>query len=313
MVILICQFGNETNTFAPGRTGIEQLAPKGWTPGEQVEQRFGGVRCFLGGAVRAVREAGHTPLPIDLLTNNGNFGAGPLMTGSCAREAMDHICAQVGERLGSFDGIYFALHGAGCCEFDQDLEGYALGRLREVVGDEMPIFCSLDLHANATEEMAKLATGLFAIKENPHNDCYEAGFATAKHLIALLEGREAPRVGLLRLPMLVSPVRGSTLSGPGKAVKEHFASYCREKGLLECAFLHGFSATDRPCSRASVLVVADGEDPMVHAEALGRFVWGLREEFVKVEIPDAAGAVVLHCYVIMSALKFICCFRINAI
>lgn len=293
MVILICQFGNETNTFAPGRTELRDLAPQGWTPGELVEERFGGARCFLGGAIQAIREAGHTPLPIDLLTNNGNFGAGPLMSASCAREAVDHICRQVEEKRGSFDGIYFALHGAGCCELDQDLEGYVLRRLREVVGAEMPIFCSLDLHANATDEMAALATGLFAIKENPHNDCYEAGMNTARHLIALLEGREAPRVGLLRLPMLVSPVRGSTLSGPGKAVKDYFAGYCKENGLLECAFLHGFSATDRPCSRASVLVVANGEDPMVHAKALGRFVWELREEFVKVEIPDAAGAVEL--------------------
>lgn len=291
MVILICQFGNETNTFAPGRTGMAQLAPGGWTRGEDVEARFGNTRCYLGGAIRAIREAGHTPLPIDLLTNNGNFGAGPLMTGECAKEAVDHICAQLRQQEGRYDGIYLALHGAGCCEFDEDLEGYTLARVRETVGSGIPVFISLDLHANATDKMAELADGIFAIKENPHNDCYEAGYRAASHLMAFVEGKEKARVGLRRLPMLVSPVRGSTLSGPGKAVKEYFEAYRREHGLLECAFLHGFSAADRACSRASVLVVADGEDPTPHGEHLARFVWALREEFVKVEIPDAAGAV----------------------
>ena len=291
MVILVCQFGNETNTFSPGLTELAQLAPKGWTPGAEVEARFGETQSFLGGAITAIREAGHVPLGVDLLTNNGNFGAGPLMSAACAKEAVDHICQAVREKLGQFDGIYFALHGAGVCELDQDLEGFTLRQLRQVVGKEMPIFCSLDLHANATEEMASLADGLFSIKENPHNDCYDAGFRTAKHLMAYIQKREQPRVALRRLPLLISPVRGSTLTGPGKRVKEHFAAYQQEHGLLECAFLHGFSATDRPCSRASVLVVADGTDPKPHAEALARFVWGLREEFVKVDTPDAAGAV----------------------
>ena len=57
MVILICQFGNETNTFAPGRTEIAQLSPKGWIPGEAVEELFGHTRSYLGGAIRAIREA----------------------------------------------------------------------------------------------------------------------------------------------------------------------------------------------------------------------------------------------------------------
>ena len=98
MTILICQFGNETNTFAPGRTELSDLSPGGWIPGNRVEAQFGGTRSFLGGALDAIRELGHTPMPIDLLSNNGNFGAGPLMSAACAREAVDHICAQTAER-----------------------------------------------------------------------------------------------------------------------------------------------------------------------------------------------------------------------
>lgn len=291
MTILLCQFGNETNTFAPGRVGFDILAPQGWTEGSRVIEKCQGTRTYLGGALQAIQEAGITALPIDLVTNNGNFGAGPLMTGACAKTVMDRVCACLEEKKGQFDGIYFAIHGAGCCEFDEDLESYTLRRVREVVGNEMPIVCSLDLHANVTEEMCQLADSIFSIKEVPHTDCYDAGYKAAKHLAAWLQGEERPVMAMRKLPLLISPVLGSTLTGPGKQVKDYFANYCETHGLLDCSFVHGFSATDRSCSSASVLVIADGYCPEAHAQHLAEYVWAMREQFVNPNVPDAAGAV----------------------
>ena len=291
MRILLCQFGNETNTFAPGNVDFSVLAPQGWTNGNKVIETFGKTRTYLGGALQAIKDMGQDPLPIDLVTNNGNFGAGPLMTGECAKDTMDRICACLQEKNGQFDGIYFAIHGAGCSELDEDLEGYTLRRVREVVGTEIPIMCSLDLHANVTEEMCCLADSIFAIKEVPHTDCYDAGYMAAKHLIAMLLQQEKPVMAMKKLPLLVSPVLGSTLTGPGKQVKDYFAQYCKEHSLLDCSFVHGFSATDRSCSSASVLVIADGYDPEDHARHLAEYVWNLREQFADPNIPGAAGAV----------------------
>lgn len=291
MAILLCQFGNETNTFAPGRVDFNSLAPQGWTEGGRVTEKFRGTRTYLGGALQAIEEAGETALPIDLVTNNGNFGAGPLMTGECAQTVMDRVCACLEEKKGQFQGIYFAIHGAGCCEFDEDLEKYTLRRVREVVGNEMPVMCSLDLHANVTEEMCRLTDAIFSIKEVPHTDCYDAGYKAAKHLAARLQGRENPMMAMRKLPLLISPVLGSTLTGPGKQVKDYFARYGEEHGLLDCSFVHGFSATDRGCSSASVLVIADGYRPEAHAQHLAEYVWKMRNQFVDPDVPDAAGAV----------------------
>ena len=291
MTILLCQFGNETNTFAPGRVDFDILAPQGWTEGDRVAGKFQGTRTYLGGALRAIEDAGMTAMPIDLVTNNGNFGAGPLMTGECARTVMDRVCACLEEKKGQFDGIYFAIHGAGCCELDEDLESYTLGRVREIVGREIPIVCSLDLHGNVTEKMCRLADSIFSIKEVPHTDCYDAGYKAAKHLAAWLQGREKPVMAMRKLPLLISPVLGSTLTGPGKQVKEYFANYCRSHGLLDCSFVHGFSATDRSCSSSSVLVIADGNSPEDHAQHLAEYVWAMRDQFVDPNVPDAAGAV----------------------
>jgi len=280
MNILMCQFGNETNTFAKGVTTFEMLVPSGWTKGEDVIAKFGGTSSYLGGALQAIEEEGETALPIDLLTNNGNFGAGPLMSAECATRAMEGICAGIKAQLGNFDGIFFALHGGGACELDQDLESFTLRQIREVVGPDMPIMCSTDLHANFTPEMISLCDGFFPIKEVPHNDCKKAGYKAAKTLIATIRGQLKPRMALRRLPLLVTSSIGSTMSGPAKTVMDHFAAYCEAHNLLDVSFLHGFSSTDRPCSCSSVLVTADGYVPDAEADELAAFVWDMHREFV---------------------------------
>lgn len=280
MTVLICQFGNETNTFSKGILSFDMLVPDGWVRGEDVLQSFSGTSSYLGGALRAMQEEDVTPLPIDLLTIGGNFGAGPLMEGACAEYAMDTICANVAKHMGKFDGIFFALHGGGACELDEDLEGYTLERLRKVVGRDIPIMSSMDLHANVTPRMVALSDGLFAIKEVPHNDCVTAGYLAAKVLIRTLRGECCPQMSLRRLPLLVTSAVGSTMSGPAKEIREYFEHYRMEHHLLDASFIHGFSSTDRACSSASILVVADGYAPEKEADELARWVWERHETLV---------------------------------
>jgi len=290
MVILVCQFGNETNTFSSGLTEFNNLVPDGWVKAETVIPHYAGTSTFLGGALDAITEEGETAMPIDLLTPHGNFGAGPVMSAECAKYAMDNICRQMQEKLGQYDGIYFAVHGAGCSEIDEDLERYTLSRVREIVGPDMPIMSSLDLHANLSHDVVGLSSGIFCIKENPHTDSRESGYLTAKMLIAKLRGEKNPVMALRRLPLLVSPAVGSTLSGMGKEVKEYFANYCKEHDLLDCSFIHGFSATDRESSSASVLVVADGYAPEAEADELANYVWERRDGFAVKKSFSAAEA-----------------------
>ena len=276
MVILICQFGTESNTFAPGRLQLHQLPGGGWFRAESVIKEFGGTRCYLGGALQAMEEEHGTPMPIDLT----KMAAGPLMSDTCVEEVLDHVCGQIREKLGAFDGIYFAMHGGGACESHEDLEGYTLKRLRQVVGKDMPIFCSLDLHCNMTEAMVTLADALFVIKQVPHDDMYDTGYFAVKNLIAHLRGKCHPQMAYKKLPLLISSAIGCTLHGPCKKIKDHFASYCQSHGLLDCTFVHGFSSTDRPCSSASVLVLADGRTPEAEAGELAQYIWDMRHELI---------------------------------
>ena len=286
--IALCQFGNETNTFAAGRMQIKDLCAEGWIPGNTVVDRFAGTRTYLGGAIDAVKEAGDTPVGTDLLTLGGNFGAGPLLSAECVQEAVDHICAELAARKDEYDGLFFALHGAAASEEIEDVEGYTLRRVREVIGNK-PMMSSLDLHGNITPEMVRYSDGFFGIKSVPHVDCYDAGYQAGKYLAAKIAGKCNPKMALRRLPMLITPSAGCTLSGIAGEIKDHVSAYAAEHGLLDATFFHGFSSTDRACSGASLLLVADGYVPEKEADELAVYIWERHEEF-KVASHSAAEA-----------------------
>lgn len=276
--IAITLFGLETNSFAPGLTEIKDFDPNGFTPAERIAKEYRGTRTTIGGALKAIEDAGAEPVFLDILANQGNHMGGPAMKDPDLKEVMDHICRQLREKNDEFDGLFFSVHGAGASESVDDMESFCFKRARDVIGSK-PIMSSLDLHANMTDEMLALSNGYIGYKENPHTDIYEAAYETAALLIRYLEGRTDPKMCLRRIPMLISPAIGSTLSGPGQAVKEYFAQYAREHGLLDATFFHGFSNTDRAISSASVFVEADGYIPEKEADELAAYIWEKRHDF----------------------------------
>lgn len=276
--IALAQFGLETNSFAPGVTVITDFDPKGFTAAYQVEKLYRGTRTNMGGALQAIADEGAAVVTTDILVNQGNFMGAAQMSDDGLHEVMDHICRELAEKKGQYDGLFFALHGAGASETVDDMESYCLRRVREIVGD-MPITSSLDLHGNITEEMLELSDGLFGIKENPHTDIYDAAYLATKTLIRMLRGEVHPQMALRRIPLLISPAVGSTLSGPAHKTKLHFANYAKEHNLIDATFFHGFSNTDRACSSASVLTMANGYIPEQEAGELAGYVWSHRKDF----------------------------------
>ena len=284
MRIAICEFGRETNTFATGVVQYSDIV-KAWIPADKIIPTFRGSAQYLGGMIRAAEEEQVEIVPLSSMRITASA--------AIADEAMDQvlsvICGELEQVKDSIDGICFAMHGAGCSVQEFDMESYTLRALRRVVGNEMPITASLDLHANMSKEMVQLSQGLFGLKENPHIDCATAGHRAFKALAAILRGELKPRMALIQLPMMITPATGSTYSNPMKSAKEHFAQYCADHGLVDTTLFHGFSAADHENSSCSVLVVANNEDPMPHAKVLANYFWNRRSEFIPHTLtPDEA-------------------------
>lgn len=92
----------------------------------------------------------------------------------------------------TLDGILLSLHGVHGPSFCEDGEGELLRRLREVVGPELPIAVTLDLHAMVTQAMVEQAQILVSYKTYPHVDMRVTGRHAARLLDATIWGEIRP-------------------------------------------------------------------------------------------------------------------------
>lgn len=270
MKILFGMLGHETNTFASDKGTFDRWAPNGWTVGDDIFRIYDGVPDYPGGMIKAGREEGVELIPTVALLN-----AGPLITKESLDYALGTLLGYVEQYKDEIDGICLGLHGAGAAEVTDDLEAYTLQKVREIVGSDMLITVSLDLHGNISEDMVRLSNGLFGIKHYPHVDQAEAGYLAMKTLIRMLRGECKPKTVLRQLPMFIAPSMASTFKMPMQGFAEHVAAYATKRGLIDATLFHGFPYTDVPYAGASIVVVAE-EGAEEAADELTHWVWDNR-------------------------------------
>ena len=126
---------------------------------------------------------------------------------SCGASPSAHVTKDAFERIvkemidgiagaGPLDAVYLDLHGAMVTEHFDDGEGEILARVRKVIGKDLPLVVSLDLHANVTPEMVEHADALIAYRTYPHVDMADTGRASRKTSRADAEDEGAVRKGV---------------------------------------------------------------------------------------------------------------------
>jgi microcystin degradation protein MlrC len=162
-----------------------------------------------------------------------------------------------------------------------DAEGDLVRRLREKLGPEVPIAVSLDLHANVSDEMARLANIVIAYRTYPHIDHYERGMEAAGLLQRAMNGEIRPRSMSWRAPVLEGLDYGRSQGGPMSRILAH-ADRLRENhpGILAIAVCAGFVWADIPDAGPSVTLTADGDPSRFRgaAEELLGEIWETRHE-----------------------------------
>lgn len=186
--IAVGGFQHETNTFAPIKADMKAFeTPGGWpalSRGEAMFSSVDGVHIPITGAVEFLRQAGAEMVP--LCWSNATPSA------HVTQDAFERISKMMLDDLAlarrdGLDGVYLDLHGAMVCEHAEDGEGELLRRVRDLVGPDVPVAVSLDLHANLTEEMVAYADVIDIYRTYPHIDMGETGARTAQHLMKLIQ------------------------------------------------------------------------------------------------------------------------------
>ena len=213
--IAIGGISHESNTFAAFRTDLEKFQQSGMYRGEEIAPAVSTTNTQAAGFVAAGQELGFDLVPT-LLT-----GATP--GGTVTGEAFESLSGEMLDRIktaGRLDGVLLSLHGAMVAEGYEDADGHILKSVREIVGPEVPVAVSFDLHANMTPLRPENANIIVGYDTYPHVDCFDRGREAAILLHRMLQGEIRPVMAIGKPPLMPVPLAQFPVHPPMKTVME---------------------------------------------------------------------------------------------
>ena len=276
--ILIAECKQEVSTFNPVLSSYDDFTLR---HGQEILDYHRHVRSEVGGAL-SVFDA--TPGVELVPTCSAHFitSGGTLADGAFARIA--------GELLASIkvapvvDGIYFSLHGAMATESEGDPEGYLLAETRRIVGDQVPIVISLDLHGILSDRMLEQGDAAVAFHTYPHVDFFGTGARAAKLLLRIVAGEVKPVTAKVTVPALVRGDELITETGSIRHAVNAAKAIEQSPGGLSAAMMWGNPFTDVPALASNSFVVTDNDPARAEREALriANLFW---EHHEKMQVP----------------------------
>ncbi len=246
--ILIAGYQHETNTFAPSLADWAAFTRGDSFPafvrGQAMVDQLSGINIPVAGFIEAARKVNGVAWT---LVPSGWAGAIP--SSYVTQDAFERIAGAISEDVvaardhGGLDAIYLDLHGAAVAEHALDSEGELLQRLRTLVGPNLPIVASLDLHANVTRRMLELADALVSYRTYPHVDMAATGELAAALLARRFKAGKKEPTHARRFPYLIALNAQSTFLEPAQGVYEELKALDREFGTV-LSFCPGFPAAD---------------------------------------------------------------------
>lgn len=203
--------------------------------------------------------------------------------GPFARQTYETFKAEFLTRLEAslpLDGLYLAMHGAMNVEGMDDAEGDWIAAARSVVGPDLPIAASYDLHGNVTQKIIDQLDIFAAYRTAPHIDVRETMVRAWSMLVRALRTGEKPGVAWAPVPVLLPGERTSTEDEPAKGLYAELPKHDAVDGIWDANLMVGYVWADEP--RATACAVVTGTDKAAAkraAEAIARSYWEARHDF----------------------------------
>ena len=201
------------------------------------------------------------------------------------------------------DAVYICEHGAGITTADDDPDGALFAMVRRIVGPDVPIAATLDLHANISDRMVSSIDAFIGYRTNPHLDMRERGIEAAATIREMLAGTKT-ETAFVRLPIVPPTVTMLTAAGPYADMIDFGQTKIgpgNKSEIMNVSVMGGFAFSDTAKNGLAVVVTARRAGPSINrrnsptAEAVARevaqFGWDNRARFYPKLTPlDAAVA-----------------------
>jgi microcystin degradation protein MlrC len=273
--VAVLGFSIECNKFAPPARradflylqGEALLAEARATAPRMLPETPGFVAAMDGGAPWA-------PVGIALAMAGPN---GPVEHGVFAE-----LIGDIEHRLRAalpVDAVYICAHGAGLTTEEDDPDGLVFERVRAIVGPDVPIAATLDLHANVSARMVRSLDAFIGYCTNPHLDMRERGIEAAAAIREMLAGMR-PKSIMIRLPIVPPTVTMLTAAGP-YAEMIALGQQRMSPEILNVSVMGGFAFADTADNGLAIVVTArrDRQAAMALAGEIAELGWVNRARF----------------------------------
>jgi microcystin degradation protein MlrC len=272
--ILIAGCSQEVSTFNPVLSTYEDF---GVSIGDALIEQAMGKNSAVAGMVDVLR--GDDDVEIVASYQAGATSAGPLEQSSWERIASEFLDA-LKPFVGTLDGAIFSMHGSMSAEDELDPEGYLLQESRKILGEEIPIIYTQDIHGVTTDRMLKHADGVAVYHTYPHVDFADTGERAARQMLRQLNEGVKPVTVRVVIPALVRGDQLITETGLFGSQVRYLKELHSDPRILNAGFQIGNPFTDVPELCSQVLVVTDNDEEFASEVALkaANEFWGNRFE-----------------------------------
>ena len=275
MKIVIGEFHQESNAFSPVHATIRDFERNGIFHGEEILRKNEHQRGAVSGMISVLREAGaEMVFSVSMRAQSGGIVEHEVLEGF-----VKELLQTIQDNL-PVDGIFLSCHGATQTTETDDGVGYVVSRVRSLVGEQVVIVASFDLHANLTPGLISGLDVACSYQTYPHVDFYETGKRAASLGVKCIAGGEkAPKMASCSIPMIVPASVYTTETGAmGELMRE--ARALRDQGAyLDFSICPMQPWLDVESGGSSVTVIAeDLSKARRYARRLADRLFAIRKE-----------------------------------
>ena len=288
----VATFSHETCTFCPEPTGVAEWEFYGPpVRGQEVLESDSYIRGF----VDAAKEYDNVE-PVGVLSPRDSKGgsSGSWLTLEAFDKYSNGIAADL-KQQGPFDGVFLALHGAMAVTGVPKPEAEIVRRVRAIVGKTVPIYVTLDLHANEDRDLSDVADAVFIIKRYPHYDAALQGERALRVMLRQLKGTYKPTMATRKPGVLTPSVYQGTGTSPSMEIMERARIWEERTRDAFVSVAYGFAYADVPDIGATVMVITNNNQKLADqiADDMSAFIWKKREEFAGKILPKTKEGVAM--------------------
>jgi len=277
----------ETNTFSANQSTMQDFELQGIWLGADVVTQSQGMNIEVAGSLERLRTHGFEAVP---LMRAWAMSGGVFLDDELTK--MKALLKQEISAAGKLDGLILNLHGALINESDDHTDAQIAEFAREILGPDVPIVVTHDLHGNPSRRIVSASDALIGFRTYPHIDQGDTGRRAADLMNELLSNNRPLGTVLKKLNMIIPAETMGTSDQPLLQIRE-LADSLIDDGILDISLFPVQPWIDVSEVGFGITVVHSGNVERANecAEIIRKAVWDIHQDFQATlySVEDAIG------------------------